>query len=74
MTNATATRDSLALRSEIDSLLQELRLLRQSWHTITESDDYGLSYASLNQAYGDDEPEYGETDLIWKNPNYVPPR
>lgn len=74
MTNAIATRDSLALRSEIDSLLQELRLLRQSWHTITESDDYGLSYASLNHAYSDDEPEYGENDLIWKNPNYVPPR
>lgn len=74
MTNLIATRESLELRQDIDSILKELLSLRRSWHAVTEDDDYSLSYASLNAAYADDEPEYSESDLIWKNPNYVPPR
>ncbi len=27
---------------------------------------------NLNRAYGDDEPEYDESDLIEENPNYKP--
>ena len=30
------------------------------------------SAMNLNRAYGDDEPDYDETDLIEKNPNYRP--
>ena len=30
------------------------------------------SAMNLNRAYGDDEPDYNETDLIEKNPNYRP--
>jgi len=34
--------------------------------------DAGLLF--LNEAYSDDEPEYTNEDLIWRNPNYVKKR
>lgn len=37
-------------------------------------ESYDLSYASLDHVYSDDEPEYAAADLIWKNPNHVPPK
>ena len=37
-------------------------------------ESYDLSYAALNHVYSEDEPEYNDADLVWKNTNYIPPK
>lgn len=72
MSNAAITEHSINVRRDIDVMMDRLKQLSNSFHLIEES-DYSVGVASLSQAYGENEPDYNDSDLVWKNPNYVPP-
>jgi len=49
-----------------------LTLIRQQEEQSERADYHALSMHGLARAYGDDEPEYTDEDLIWKNPDFKP--
>ncbi len=50
-----------------------LQLLQQQQQAeIERTDFHALSLQGLSRAYGDDEPEYTDADLIWINPDFKP--
>lgn len=46
--------------------------LQQQAEQQERADYRAAAHAALNRAYGADEPDYDETDLIELNPNYRP--
>lgn len=58
---------------QLDPLVSSLLALLAQQQEVTERAEWlAFSSAQLERAYGDDEPDYDETDLIERNPNYQP--
>ena len=58
---------------QLDPLVRSLLTLLQQQEEATERAEWlAFSSAQLERAYGEDEPDYDETDLIERNPNYRP--
>lgn len=72
MSNGLVAEHSFQVRREIDVMLERLKLLSDSLH-LTEDAEYTAGTSSLAHSFGGKEPEYDDSDLIWRNPNYVPP-
>lgn len=69
----TATIDLQQHDSQLNPLVSSLLdLLNQQQEDTEQADFHTLSMSGLARAYGDDEPEYDESDLIWINPNFKP--
>jgi hypothetical protein len=70
---AVLTIDLRNLTDEVSPLVAGLlELLQQQDEEQERREWVASSLYNLNRAYGDDEPEYTDEDLVWKNPDFKP--